>query len=66
MRYTVLIMNLVLVLLLGSTAFADTVRFKRIPTQFIAALVEPGASSGTGAEKWGVWEVDPGPRGVWL
>ena len=44
MRYTVLIMNLVLVLLLGSTAFADTVRFKRIPTQFIAALVEPGAA----------------------
>lgn len=66
MRYTVLITNLAFALLLGSAASADTVRFKRIPTQFIAALVEPGASSGTGAEKWGVWDVDPGPRGVWL
>jgi hypothetical protein len=66
MRYIILAMSLVSVLFWGSTAFADTVRFKRIPTQFIAALAEPGASSGTGAEKWGVWDVDPGPRGVWL
>jgi len=66
MRYIVLVISLVSVLLLGSTAFADTVRFKRIPTQFLAALAEPGASSGTGAEKWGVWDVDPGPRGVRL
>ncbi len=66
MRYLFLTACILSVLLLGGDAFADTVRFKRIPTQFIAALAEPGASSGKGAEKWGVWEVDPGPRGVWL
>jgi len=41
-------------------------KFRRVPTQFIAALGDPTASSGTGAEHWGVWRVDPGPRGVWL
>ena len=40
--------------------------FKRIPLQFIAALGDPSASSGKGADQWGIWEVDPGPRGVWL
>lgn len=34
-------------------------------TQYIAALGAPGASSGSGAESWGFWAVDPGPRGVW-
>ena len=66
MRHLFLATSIVSVLLFGSTTFADTVKFKRIPTQFIASLAEPGASSGKGAEKWGVWEVDPGPRGVWL
>lgn len=66
MRYLVLAASIIFVLLGGSASHADTVRFKRIPTQFIAALAEPGARSGTGAEKWGVWTVDPGPRGVWL
>lgn len=42
------------------------VTFERIPTQFIAALAEPSATSGTGAETWGLWTVDPGPRGVRL
>lgn len=41
-------------------------KFRRVPTQFIAALGDPNATSGTGAETWGVWRVDPGPRGVWL
>ena len=40
--------------------------FKRIPTQFIAALGDPKATSGAGAETWGLWRQDPGPRGVWL
>jgi hypothetical protein len=41
--------------------------FRRLPrTQFIAALGEPNSSKGTGATSWGLWEVDPGPRGVWL
>jgi hypothetical protein len=42
-------------------------KFRRLPRiQFIAALGEPSASSGTGADKWGLWEEDPGPRGVRL
>ena len=41
-------------------------KFKRIPTQFIAALGHPGATSGSGAQSWGLWRLDPGPRGVWL
>ena len=43
---------------------------QRLPrTQFIAALGDPSASSGTIDAKdgaWGIWPVDPGPRGVWL
>ena len=42
-------------------------KFKRLsPIQFIAALDDPAASSGTGADKWGLWREDPGPRGVFL
>jgi hypothetical protein len=44
---------------------AETV-FKPVPTQYIAVLGDPGATSGTGAETWGLWPVDPGPRGVQL
>jgi hypothetical protein len=44
---------------------AETV-LKRIPTQYIAALGDPGATSGVGAESWGLWRLDPGPRGVRL
>lgn len=42
---------------------------QRLPrTQFIAALGDPTASEGTIAAdgSWGLWPVDPGPRGVWL
>jgi len=41
-------------------------RFKPIQPQFIAALGEGTAQSGTIASDWAIWEVDPGPRGVWL
>ena len=41
-------------------------KFRRVPTQFIAALGDPSASSGTGADKWGLWVDDPGPQGVFL
>jgi hypothetical protein len=34
-------------------------------TQYIAALGESSAKSGTDAQDWGFWSVDPGPRGVW-
>ena len=41
-------------------------KFKRIAVQYIAALGDPGANSGDGAQSWGLWPIDPGPRGVWL
>lgn len=41
-------------------------QFKRIPTQYIAALGNPEATSGNGAQSWGLWPLDPGPRGVRL
>lgn len=47
-------------------ADGDKAKFRRIPTQFIAALGDPGANAGTGAQDWGLWPVDPGPRGVRL
>ena len=40
--------------------------FRRVPTQFIAALGDPQATSGVGAQNWLLWRKDPGPRGVWL
>lgn len=46
-------------------ASAET-KFKRIPTQFIAARADGSAKSGNNAHTWGLWKVDPGPRGVWL
>jgi hypothetical protein len=52
---------------LPAPASAETMpTFKRIPTQYIAALGRPGATAGKGAEHWGLWRKDPGPRGVWL
>lgn len=41
-------------------------KFKRVSTQYIAALGDPGATSGSGAQLWGLWPLDPGPRGVKL
>jgi hypothetical protein len=41
-------------------------KFQRISTQYIAALGAPNAISGSGAESWGLWPLDPGPRGVRL
>ena len=41
-------------------------RFRRIRTQFIAALAEPDAKAGSNAQLWGLWRQDPGPRGVRL
>jgi hypothetical protein len=40
--------------------------FRRIATQYIAALGDPDASSGDNAHLWGLWRRDPGPRGVRL
>ncbi len=47
-------------------AAGDRTKFKRISTQFIAALGDPDATSGSNAQLWGLWRQDPGPRGVRL
>ena len=39
-------------------------QFKAVETQYIAALADPDASSGNNAQTWGLWPLDPGPRGV--
>ena len=44
----------------------DLSKFKPISLQYLAALGDPSAKSGTGAETWGLWTLDPGPRGVRL
>ena len=49
----------------AARAADDAPKFRRPPlTQFIAALGDPAASSGVGAENWGLWAEDPGPNGV--
>lgn len=52
-------------LCLPSVSQAETT-FMPGETQYIAALGNAGATSGTDAETWGFWSVDPGPRGVWV
>ncbi len=41
-------------------------QFKHVPLQYIAALGDPQANSGGGAQMWGLWSQDPGPRGCML
>ncbi len=41
-------------------------RFRRVPAQYIAALGDPKATFGGNAHQWGLWRLDPGPRGVTL
>ena len=50
----------------AQAAGGDQTKFHRISTQYIAALGDPGATSGSGAQFWGLWPLDPGPRGVKL
>ena len=47
-------------------AGVDFSQFRRIEPQYIAALGDPGAKSGSGAQSWGLWSQDPGPRGCKL
>ena len=44
----------------GSTSF------RRVPMEYIVALGDPAANAGTGAQTWGLWHQDPGPRGCLL
>ncbi len=52
----------------GAPAVAEEkASFRRLnPIQFIAALGDPASTSGGGAQDWGLWREDPGPRGVRL
>ena len=48
----------------GPLGFITPPGYERVsPLQFIAALGDPEANSGNGAESWGIWLTDPGPRG---
>jgi hypothetical protein len=67
----VLTVALVLVAAVSTTdaaadADGDELRFERVRTQFIAALAAPEATAGDNAQQWGLWPLDPGPRGVRL
>lgn len=58
---------LVMTAVLGQSvhaADAGQTKFRYISAQYIAALGDPRANSGRGAQSWGLWPLDPGPRGV--
>ena len=58
-----------LIAALGRSARAEgeiPTSFKHIPLQYIVALGDPAATSGSGAQSWGLWRQDPGPRGCKL
>jgi hypothetical protein len=69
-NHTLLVMALLIMMVaVGQSIHAideDQTKFERIRTQFIAALGEPDATSGSNAHSWGLWPLDPGPRGVRL
>ena len=50
----------------ASPALGQSTRFRRVRSQYIAALGPADATSGDNAHTWGHWPVDPGPIGVWL
>lgn len=57
------------VITLGAPAYAllKNPEYEKVsPLQFVAALGDPDAASGNGAENWGLWPTDPGPRGLRL
>jgi hypothetical protein len=60
------ILSIALVMSVASSIHAadDQSKFTRVAPQYIAALADPTAKSGSGAETWGLWRLDPGPRGV--
>ena len=61
-----LIRAALLALGLAPAASQAETHYTPVATQYIAALGDKTATSGTGAENWGLWAVDPGPRGVRL
>jgi hypothetical protein len=65
-RVTLLMVVLIVLLQSVQAAPGGQMDFQRIPLQFIAAFGAPDATTGNNAQDWGVWPVDPGPRGVRL
>ena len=63
---TALLITMAIVAQAVQAADGGQTKFRRISTQYIAALGNPGATSGNGAQLWGLWPLDPGPRGVKL
>lgn len=62
-----LILSLIGTAQTSMAASGEKTKFVRLnQIQYIAALADPDASSGKGAETWGHWAIDPGPRGVRL
>jgi len=64
-----LVLTLLFCIFATGTAYGESagkIKYRPIKTQFIAALGDPDANSGVGAETWGYWHRDPGPTGVWL
>lgn len=58
-----------MLVLWAAVAMAESkppVSFKHVPLQYIAALGDPKANAGSGAQWWGLWTMDPGPRGCML
>ncbi len=46
---------------------SEQIKFKKVKNiQYIATLADKDTTSGDGAQTWGLWKKDPGPRGVWL
>ena len=68
-RVCLLMVLLMTIVVTGRPAFAQNsspTGFKHVDVQYIAALGDPLASAGGGAENWGLWPLDPGPRGCML
>ena len=63
---TALLVTIAVVVQVVHAAGGGQTKFRRISAQYIAALGDPGATSGNGAQLWGLWPLDPGPRGVKL
>ena len=66
MRVPLLLVVLVLLCQSVQAAPGGQMNFQRIPLQYVAALGAPDATSGNNAQDWGLWPIDPGPRGVRL
>jgi len=66
-KVAALLLTLALCLLVCTAAHSsEELEYRPISTEFIAALGDPEANSGVGAETWGYWHSDPGKTGVWL